>query len=88
ARQKIPSILIIYNALDEVFHTFGTETHDFTTAMHGELTAYLDLNRSEIVGAAHGLNSSFRENQNTSFAALGHLRPVENRLTVRLFPNV
>ena len=41
----------------------------------------------QILDASHGRNRSLREDQNTSFTALGHLAPRYGVLTVRLFPN-
>lgn len=45
--QGIPSILLIYNSLDPVLQMFGTEDADFTTAMYGEYTKYLNMKTGE-----------------------------------------
>ena len=37
AKQKIPSILLIYNNIDPI-HLFGTENTDFIAAMYGDFT--------------------------------------------------
>jgi hypothetical protein len=87
AKQDIPSILLIYNALDVAFHLFGTEDHDFRAAMHGDWTASFGKVSRQILDVGYGRNRSFREDQNTSFTALGHLAPRYGVLTVRLFPN-
>jgi hypothetical protein len=88
ARPGTPSILLIYNALDTIFHLFGTEDHDFKAAMLGELTLKIGTLSGALLDAGHGRNQSLRENQNTSFSALGHLAPVGGVMTVRLFPNL
>ena len=87
ASQGIPSILLIYNTLDPVFHMFGTEDHDFRAAMHGDWTLLMERNTAKIVASGYGRNSSFRDKHNTSFTALGHLQPVRRDMTIRLFPN-
>jgi hypothetical protein len=87
ANQGIPSILLIYNALDTAFHMFGTEDHDFLAAMHGDWMLVMSTVTGQIVDAGYGRNRSFREGHNTSFTALGHLAPLRGALTVRLFPN-
>jgi hypothetical protein len=87
AEQGIPSVLLIYNALDP-FHRFGTEPHDFRAAMHGDWTLLFGVESRKILAEGYGRNSSFREGHNTSFAALGHLVPVQRGIImVRLFLN-
>jgi hypothetical protein len=87
ARQGMPSILLIYNALDSSFHLFGTEDHDFRIAMHGDLTLDFGVESRMITAAYYGRNRSLSEARNTSFTALGHLAPMRGVMTVRLFPN-
>ena len=89
AMQGIPSVLLIYNAIDPVSSMFGTERHDFISAMHGDWTLIINTENGNIIDAGHGRNRSFRQNHNTSFAALGHFLPhaQSREMTVRLFPN-
>lgn len=87
--QGIPSVLLIYNNLDTVFHMFGTEDHDFLCAMYGEYTLLLDKGTGERRGHLfHGRNQSFAEQKNTSFSALGRLSPQRGDMKVALFENV
>ena len=81
----VPSVLLIYNNLDPM-QLFGTEQHDFLTAMYGELTVL--LKDSRIIESFHGRNSLLRENHNTSFSAVGHLRRSTTVPTIRLYENV
>jgi hypothetical protein len=86
--QGIPSVLLIYNNLDTVFHMFGTEDHDFLCAMYGEYTLLLDKVTGESRGHVfYGRNQSFAEQKNTSFSALGHLSPQRGDIAVTLFEN-
>jgi hypothetical protein len=39
----LPSVLLIYNALDPVFQSWGTEHRDFIAAMYGDYTILVDL---------------------------------------------
>ena len=85
-RQGIPSALVVYNNLDP-FHLFGTEDQDFITAMYGQYTLLLDPEIMKIVHRFHGRNKSLGEAKNTSFSAVGRLRPVRGKLQVTLFEN-
>lgn len=85
AKVGIPSVLLIYNNLDPM-QAFGTESHDFITAMYGEMT--LVLKGNNIQDSFYGRNSTLREGQNTSFSAVGHLRHSLIGSTVRLYENV
>lgn len=89
ADQGIPSILLIYNALDPL-HLFGTENHDFLDAMYGERTLLLNLESGNVVSDFHGRNRLFSEDRNrgkTHFSALGRLAPRNGRMTITLFEN-
>jgi hypothetical protein len=88
AKRGKPSILLIYNALDAQFHLFGTEGHDFRAAMFGEMTKEICRACGAVVGVRYGYNQSLREGRNTSFSAIGHLAPLGNTFTVRLFKNL
>jgi hypothetical protein len=85
--QGIPAVLLIYNNIDPAFW-FGTEDHDFITAMYGEYTLLLDRSGKGIVDAFHGRNQSLRQDWNTEFSAIGRLATVSGRLTIKLFENV
>lgn len=84
-RLGAPSILLVYNNLDPM-QLFGTEQHDFIAAMYGDMT--VELKDSRIVDSYHGRNSLLRDNHNTSFSAVGHLRHSATGPTVRLYENV
>lgn len=66
--QNIPAVLLIYNNLDPL-QLFGTEPHDFVSAMYGEDTVVLTQGR--ITDSFHGRNKSFRKCKNESFSAVG-----------------
>ena len=84
AKQGIPSILLIYNNLDPLF-LFGTEDHDFITAMYGEYTLTIDKATNKIAGEPFfGRNQSLSEIKNTSFSAVGRLHP---KTGITLFEN-
>lgn len=84
AKLGAPSILLVYNNLDPM-QLFGTEQHDFIAAMYGEMT--VELKDSRIVDSYHGRNSSLRDDHNTSFSAVGHLRHAATGPIVRLYEN-
>lgn len=86
ANQGIPSVLLIYNKLDPL-HLFGTENHDFISAMYGEYTLVLGRDSGKTLDRVHGKNQSLHEEKNTSFSALGHLSPLSGKLNVTLFEN-
>ena len=75
AKQGLPSILLIYNNLDPLF-LFGTEDHDFITAMYGGYTLTINKASKKAVGEPfYGRNQSLSEIKNTSFSAVGRLHP-------------
>jgi hypothetical protein len=83
------SILLIYNKIDPSFGTFGTEDHDFTTAMYGELTVPINRRTGTIEGEIfHGRNARLRGDTNTSFSAVGRLSAHTGSIEVTLFENV
>jgi len=82
-----PTILLVYNNLDPL-RLFGTEPHDFVSAMYGELTVVLNPKANKIEDSFHGRNSSFRENRNTSFSAVGRLHKTNSVPTVHLYENI
>lgn len=84
AKLGAPSILLVYNNLDPM-QLFGTEQHDFIAAMYGEMT--VELKDSQIVDSYHGRNSLLRDDHNTSFSAVGHLRHSATGPIVRLYEN-
>ncbi len=81
-----PSILLIYDKIDPFF---GTEDHDFTTAMYGEFTVLLNSSTGAIESEVfHGRNARLRKDANTSFSAVGRLSSHIGRIEVTLFDNV
>ena len=83
----IPTVLLVYNNLDPL-QMFGTEPHDFVSAMYGELTVVLNPKDKIIEDSFHGRNPSFRANKNTSFSAVGHLYKTKSGLGVNLYENI
>jgi hypothetical protein len=81
-----PTILLIYNKVDESFQSFGTESHDFIAAMYGELTVRLVDGHAS--GSYQGRNAKFHPEKNTSFSAVGHLRRTEIGADVTIYENV
>jgi hypothetical protein len=87
AKQGVPSVLLVYNNLDPI-HLFGTEDHDFITAMYGAYTVAIDREKMKAVDYYNGKDQFLQEKRNTSFSALGRLYPVRGKLEVTLFENV
>jgi hypothetical protein len=87
SNQGAPAILLIYNNLDPL-QMFGTEPHDFTTAMYGEITVVLNPKENRITDSYYGRNQSFREDKNTSFSAIGGIYQTERGPTVLIYENV
>lgn len=89
AEQGIATVLLIFNEneIDRKFR-FGTEDHDFTTAMYGEYTLNLARNGRGVLDAFYGRNQSMREDWNVEFSAVGRLEFECGRVTVTLFENV
>jgi len=87
AKQGIPSVLLVYNNLDP-FHLFGTEDHDFITAMYGAYTVAIGRESMKAVDYFHGKDQFLQEKRNTSFSTVGRLYPVRGKLEVTLFENV
>jgi len=81
-----PVILLIYNNLDE-FQGFGTEPHDFISAMYGERTLKFDKNEYKIIDYFQGRNKSFEENKNTSFSAVGLLSKIGKDISLIIYEN-
>jgi hypothetical protein len=81
----IPSVLLIHNNLDPL-QLFGTERHDFIAAMYGEMTVV--LKSGKIVDSFQGRNSTLRQNHNSSFSAIGHLRSSPTGATVETYENI
>ncbi|MFB8913473.1 hypothetical protein QT199_005905 [Xanthomonas phaseoli pv. phaseoli] len=83
----VPAVLLIYNTVDP-FQLFGTEQHDFLSAMYGELTVRVDTSGRAASGPFHGRNAALRENFNTSFSGVGHLRETCSGAEVIIYENV
>jgi hypothetical protein len=86
SQQGTATILLIFNNLDRL-QLYGTEDHDFASAMHGEHTVVIRAGR--VAGAFHGHNKALQKSKNTSFSAIGRLRQEhDGSLSVTLFENV
>ncbi len=84
-RAGLPAILLIYNTIDP-HQDFGTESHDFFSAMYGEMTVRLADNQP--CESFHGRNAKLRNDENCCFSAVGHLRCLANRVEVKIYENV
>ena len=87
SNERRPAILLIYNNLDPL-QMFGTEQHDFISAMDGELTIVLNLKEHSITDSYHGQNQSLRQGKNTSFSAVGFLYRTNKGSAIRIYENV
>jgi hypothetical protein len=95
ARQQIktslqrgnPSILLIYNAIDPM-QLFGTDEHDFKTAMYGELTLSFTISENKFSDVFHGRNAKLRSEANQQFSGVGHLmRWPSDKIAVTIYEN-
>lgn len=80
-----PTILLVYNLVDEPFQSFGTEPHDFIAAMYGEFTVRLVDGKA--TDSYNGKNAKFRRDAYTYFSAVGHLRRTSGAPEVVLYEN-
>ena len=87
SKNNLPSVLLIYNNLDPM-QKFGTEVHDFITAMYGEMTIALHPKTLTIIDLFHGKNQSLRYDKNTSFSGVGHLYTTSKAPAVLIYENV
>jgi len=87
ARSGLPTVLLIYNAVDPL-QLFGTEQHDFLSAMYGELTIHIDRITLERSSPFHGRNARLRNGYNTSFSGVGHLQRTSTGASVTVYKNV
>ncbi len=85
AKVGLPAILLIHNTVDPL-QMFGTETHDFLCAMYGELT--VRIANGQVRESFHGRNAKLRNDANTSFSGVGHLRRVATGAEVKIFENI
>jgi hypothetical protein len=85
AERELPTVLLIHNTIDPM-QMFGTESHDFISAMYGELT--VRLIEGKATGSFHGRNAKMRRDENVSFSAVGHLKRTDRGAEVTLFENV
>jgi hypothetical protein len=85
SKQGSPCVLLVYNNLDPL-QAFGTEEHDFITAMYGEWTVRIASNA--IVDSYLGRNARLRPKHNSSFSAVGHLRRTSDGASVLLYENL
>ena len=82
-----PTILLVYNNLDPL-QMFGTEPHDFLSAMYGDLTILVSRDTGLASDVFHGQNKSFREGKNESFSAVGLLYREPIGIGLRLYENM
>ncbi|PPU71225.1 hypothetical protein XmelCFBP4644_17015 [Xanthomonas melonis] len=83
----MPAVLLICNTVDP-FQLFGTEQHDFISAMYGELTVHIDTCGNAASDLFHGRNATLRESANTSFSGVGHLRETSSGAEVIIYENL
>jgi hypothetical protein len=88
AEQRIPSILLIYNNIDPVFHDFGTEPMDFTAAMYGAYSILINGETGTASDWFNGKDQMLQQSKNTSFSAVGHLCNRGGKTTITLYENV
>jgi hypothetical protein len=81
-----PTMLLIYNKVDDPFQSFGTEPHDFIAAMYGEHT--VEFVEGVVSRAYHGQRATLGEARNTSFSAVGHLRKTDDGGEITIYENV
>lgn len=82
-----PSILLVYNNLDPM-QMFGTEEHDFITAMYGEITYVINSAENRVTDSFYGRNRSFGKNKNDYFSAIGFLSNLGKTIRVQIYQNV
>jgi hypothetical protein len=82
-----PSILLVYNNLDRM-QMFGTENHDFITAMYGEMTLVLNKAVNRFTDSFYGRNHSFNEEKSVYFSAVGFLSNIGGIVKVQIYENV
>jgi len=87
SRECFPSILLVYNNLDGM-QMFGTEEHDFITAMYGEMTLVLNKQEKKFTNSFYGRNRSFSEDKSTYFSAVGFLSKTREGIRVQIYENV
>lgn len=87
SNQGAASILLIYNNLDGL-QMFGTQQHDFITAMYGEITLTFDKKENRFTDSYYGRNHSFSDEKSTYFSAVGFLYRTKESVGIRLYENV
>lgn len=85
-RSGTPVILLIHNAIDPL-QMFGTEHHDFISAMYGELTVPIDRPSLKAGQPFRGRNARLREDANTSFSGIGHIRRTRSGAAIIVYEN-
>lgn len=86
SNEGFPSILLVYNNLDGM-QMFGTEQHDFITAMYGEMTLVLDKKNNKLIDSFYGRNRSFSNDKSTYFSAVGFLSKNREGVRVQIYEN-
>jgi hypothetical protein len=87
SRTGFPSILLIYNNLDPN-QMFGSETHDFITAMYGEITYVFNTEENRLTESFYGRNRSFGKGKSDYFSAIGFLSDIGKAIRVQVYQNV
>lgn len=83
----LPAILLVHNTVDP-HQMFGTEQHDFISAMYGEITVRISKSNGRVGRPYQGRNARLRHDANTSFSCVGHLRQLHHGATMTLYENV
>jgi hypothetical protein len=81
----LPSLLLIFNAVDPD-QSFGTEQHDFISAMYGEMT--VTITEERITDSFQGRNAKLRHDTHTYFSGVGHMLSHNDGVTVTIYENV
>lgn len=87
SHNEFPTILLVYNNLDPL-QMFGTQQHDFISAMYGDLTVLVSRGTGLASDVFHGWNKAFREGKNESFSAVGKLYRDHTGIGVHLYENM
>ena len=80
ARKRCPAVLLIFNAVDPYAQAFGTEDHDFITAMYGEVTMAVNTTTNAVVESFFGKDHLLDKCKNTSFSGVGGFREGGNAI--------
>lgn len=87
AKKHATTLLLIHNSLDHS-QSFGTEQHDFVSAMYGEINVSVSLTTNQISHSSFGKNKSFAAGKNTSISAVGLIQSNQEKVTVVIYENM